>query len=254
MSPPNPAPVIVVGCHKGGIGRTAVAVNLAAMLALSGRQTLLVDLDAKGDATASVGLPRAERGKNLARFCEPWSFLKDTFNVPRPAGLDVWAGGPALDTVTRELTGSANYRHLANGLEQARLRYRAIVIDAPSDLGPLAKNAFAAGDALLLPVSAAAHAEEAVGATVRTAREFHEPYDVFGVIVESRATRDADRDEPEQEVPEGVHLLDSAICYDAETFLHATQAGLPVFEAAPDSRAARSFLELGREVLARIVV
>jgi chromosome partitioning protein len=250
VSAPQPAPVIVVGCHKGGIGRTAVAVNLAAMLALSGRQTLLVDLDSKGDATASVGLPRAERGKSLARFSEPWSFLKDTFNAPRPSGLDVWPGGPALDVVANQLTGSANWRHLARGLEQARLRYRAIVIDAPSDLGPLAKNAFAAGDALLLPVSSSAHAEEAVEATVRAAREFHEPYDVFGVTVETRLVNE----EPtEAEAPKGVQLLDCAICFDAETFLHATQAGLPVFEAAPESRAARSFLELGREVLARIV-
>lgn len=244
--------MIVVGCHKGGIGRTAVAVNLAAMLALSGRQTLLVDLDAKGDATASVGLPRAERGKSLARFSEPWSFLKDTLNVARPGGLDVWPGGPALDVLTHELTGSDNWRHLVSGLEQARLRYRAIVIDAPSDLGPLAKNAFAAGDALLLPVSSSAHAEEAVGATVRAAREFQKSYEVFGVTIESRAAND-DREEEPSEPPSGVLLLDCAICFDAETFLHATQAGLPVFEAAPESRAARSFLELGREVLARIV-
>lgn len=249
--------MIVVGCHKGGIGRTAVAVNLAAMLALSGRQTLLVDLDAKGDATASVGLPRATRGKSLARFSEPWSFLKDTYNAPRPAGLDLWPGGPGLDVVTRELTNApAEWLQLAQGLEQARRRYRAIVIDAPSDLGPLAKCAFAASDVLLLPVADTAHASEAVEATIKAAHAHRPHHDVFGVRIESRAPYEGGAAGEEGEegcCPEGVQLLDCAICYDAETFMRAAQAGLPVFEAAPESRAARCFLELGREVLARVV-
>lgn len=247
--------MIVVGCHKGGIGRTAVAVNLAAMLALSGRQTLLVDLDAKGDATASVGIPRAARGKSLARFREPWSFLKDTYNAPRPAGLDVWAGGPGLDVVTRELTNEpGDWLQLAQGLEQARRRYRAVVIDAPSDLGPLAKCAFAASDVLLVPIADTPHASEAVEATIKAARAHRPHHDVFGVKIESRAPYEESHSEDgEESCPPGVQLLDCAICYDAETFMRAAQSGLPVFEAAPESRAARCFLELGREVLARVV-
>src|SRR5436309_3221354 len=54
------APVLVIAGLKGGVGRTATAVNLAAMLALAKRHTLLIDLDPKGDATAGLGLPRRE--------------------------------------------------------------------------------------------------------------------------------------------------------------------------------------------------
>src|SRR5512142_2135508 len=43
--------VIALGGHKGGIGKSTTAVNLAAGLAGRGKRTLLVDADAQGDAT-----------------------------------------------------------------------------------------------------------------------------------------------------------------------------------------------------------
>jgi chromosome partitioning protein len=42
---------IAVAIHKGGVGRTTTAVNLAAGLAREGLRTLLVDCDAQSDAT-----------------------------------------------------------------------------------------------------------------------------------------------------------------------------------------------------------
>ena len=47
--------------------------------------------------------------------------------------------------------------------------------------------------------------------------------------------------------------LDVSIAYDASTLREATEQGLPVFELAPESRVARSFLELGREVIRRVL-
>ena len=250
MVEPPLAPVIVVGCTKGGIGRTALAVNLAAMLALAGKRTLLVDLDGKGDATASVGLPRSRKGKSLARYSEPWSFLKDTFNAPRPPGLDVWPGGPAIERIQAELAESGDAHHLDRGLEQARRRYRAIVIDAPSDLGPVARTALASGDCLLIPMSPAAHHEEAVNETIRAALAEKERFAVYGVRIESRARMQGDEDQSDEREPvAGFDLLESTICFDPDTFEAAAQQGLPVFEAAPGSLAARCFLELGREMI-----
>ncbi|WP_415648538.1 ParA family protein [Stackebrandtia soli] len=60
------AVVTAVTNQKGGVGKTASAVNLAAALAEAGRRVLLVDLDPQGHGTAALGLPKAPDGANLA--------------------------------------------------------------------------------------------------------------------------------------------------------------------------------------------
>lgn len=44
--------LVLVANEKGGVGKTTIAVNLAAMCALAGKDTLLVDVDRQESATA----------------------------------------------------------------------------------------------------------------------------------------------------------------------------------------------------------
>jgi chromosome partitioning protein len=47
---------VAVVNNKGGVGKTTSAVNLAAGIAAGRRRVLLVDLDAQGSASLSLGL------------------------------------------------------------------------------------------------------------------------------------------------------------------------------------------------------
>ena len=43
--------IVLIGCEKGGTGKTTIAVNLAVMRALAGRDVLLLDTDQQGNAS-----------------------------------------------------------------------------------------------------------------------------------------------------------------------------------------------------------
>ncbi len=60
--------LLLVGSEKGGTGKTTIAINLAAMLAMSGKETLLVDTDRQESATIWSAV-RAEEGHEPTVTC-----------------------------------------------------------------------------------------------------------------------------------------------------------------------------------------
>jgi len=255
------APILVIAGLKGGVGRTATAVNLAAMLALAKKRTLLIDLDPKGDATAGLGLSRAS-GADLQALVDPQRLLEATRPAPRPEGLDVWPGGPTLETIEGLLWARGPEGRdsvLLNALAEARKRYEAIIVDGPPALGPLGRNALAAADAILLPLSGGANATSAVEETVQAARRVrppeHAPPIVAGVRIGLRREEFLLGRAPELPNSEKGDrmLLDCAIAYDARSLAECQARGLPAFDLDPGSRLARSYVELCREVMERLL-
>ncbi|GAC1626676.1 MAG: AAA family ATPase [Nevskia sp.] len=135
---------------KGGVGKTAAAVNLACLAAGKGIATLLWDLDPQGAATwylqgdAARSPDRATwRGDSPIgrRIVEtPYEHLSLIPADLESRHLDVWLR-----------KNDATHESLKNLLKPLAEQYALVVLDCPPSLSHLADNIFAAADRVLVP-------------------------------------------------------------------------------------------------------
>ena len=65
-SRPRDGRVIALANQKGGTGKTTTTVNLGIGLARLGKKVLLIDADAQGSLTLSLGYPKPDEEKGAA--------------------------------------------------------------------------------------------------------------------------------------------------------------------------------------------
>jgi len=138
--------------NKGGVGKTAAAVNLAYLAAQAGLSTLICDLDpqssttfyfrvkpklkrkARGLVTGGKGVDRSIKGTDY----ENLDLLPADFSH---RNLDI-----TFDRLNRRK------RRLDMVLEPLREEYDLIVLDCPPTINIVAENVFNAADCLLVPL------------------------------------------------------------------------------------------------------
>ena len=136
---------------KGGVGKTAAAVNLAYLAAANDVPTLLWDLDPQGAANWYFhGQPQEQRAKNLFQNADAISRLVTPSPYANLALIPADFSYRYLDILLRKVEPprEAMRRLLKPFGEQ----YRLIVLDCPPSLSHLADNIFTAADMVAVPV------------------------------------------------------------------------------------------------------
>jgi cellulose biosynthesis protein BcsQ len=143
---------VAVFSIKGGVGKSATAVNLAHAAATSGgRRTLLWDLDGQGAATYLLKLGPRAGGKARAAVAgdQPLAelVLESEFQ-----NLHVLPADRSLRRLEGDLARSDRVKLLKRHLKALGEAYDRVLIDCPPGLSELADRLFRAVDLVLVPL------------------------------------------------------------------------------------------------------
>jgi chromosome partitioning protein len=248
--------IFVVANQKGGVGKTSIAVNLAASLAHYGKRVLLVDLDPQGNATTGSGVDKGACEKTV------YGVLLGEY----PVAQAVCRCEGAYDVVpsNRELAG-AEVELIAIERREFRLRdalrpfaaaYDFVVIDCPPALNMLTVNGFAAADAVIIPMQCEYYALEGLSDLVGTLRKVKQNLNpaieieaLVRTMYDPRSTLTVQvSDELKRHY--GDKVFDTVIPRNIR-IAEAPSFGKPVLLHDPASKGAAAHLQFARELLAR---
>jgi len=246
--------IIAIANHKGGTAKTTTAVNLAACLAERNRQTLLIDLDPQGSASAWLGV-NGDAGM-YSVLVQGQSFDSQ---IQRSSvdGLAMIPASRLLATAERILAGAQTAELLLNRqMSQGNLAaWQNVVIDTPPALGLLTLNALAAADEVLVPVEAHILALSGVVqilATIRLVQEqFNPKLKLIGFVIcrfDARTRHCAEV--RERLVAKFPRLVLNSIIRENVRLAEAPSFGAPIAVYAPASNGAADYRALASEILA----
>ena len=149
----------VVFNQKGGVGKSTITCNLAAISAQQGKRTLVVDLDPQGNSTQYLlGAAGDEVQSTLADFFDQTLNFKlnpratADFVVATPFdNLYVMPSHPLLEELQGKLESRYKIYKLRDALNELAGDFDCVFIDTPPALNFFTRSALIAADACLIP-------------------------------------------------------------------------------------------------------
>jgi chromosome partitioning protein len=191
----QPARVIAVYSLKGGVGKTTLAVNLAAeMTLLKGKRSLLWDLDPQ--AAASYILGRDDGGK--ARAQAMFERELPVGKLIRPTavdGLDLLPADTSLRGLDSLFSVLGKKRRLAKLIDGIAANYDRIVLDCPPGLTETSKQVIRVADVIVVPLIPSLLSRRALDEVVAYLKDRHKGHapllPVYSMVDRRRALHKA---------------------------------------------------------------
>ncbi|MGV8843049.1 MAG: ParA family protein [Pseudomonas sp.] len=185
----------VVFNQKGGVGKSSIACNLAAVSAAEGYRTLLIDLDAQANSTHYLtGFTGDAIPKGITEFFKQslssgLAAKKSRVDVQetRFANLYVLTASAELADLQPKLEAKHKINKLRKLLDQLDQDYERIYLDTPPALNFYSVSALIAADRVLIPFDCDSFSRQALYGLLAEIEEIKEDHNealqVEGIVV-----------------------------------------------------------------------
>jgi chromosome partitioning protein len=253
----------VVFNQKGGVGKSTITCNLAAISAHRGKRTLVVDLDPQGNSTQYLlGHGTNDQSLTLAGFFDQTLNFKlnpkgtEEFIVASPyEGLHVMPSHPQLEELQSKLESRYKIYKLRDALQELAEDYDEVYIDTPPALNFYTRSALIAADACLIPFDCDEFSRRALYSLLENVEEIKADHNrhlaIEGIVVNQFQPRASLPQKVVQElIEEGLPVLSPYLSASVKIKESHEQAR-PMIHLDARHKLAQEFVELHDTLAAR---
>lgn len=252
---------IAIANHKGGVGKTTSAINLAAALtAYYSKQCLLIDFDPQGDASTGLGIVPGQLGET------PFADI---------LAATTRKSSPSFDDCIVETSLSGLYMipadkriAMLNPNEPWKLKalldhqegqdFNFILIDTPPTIGAMMTNALVAADWTIIPCEYAIFSLNGLADMIDTIEGFspisektgvRNPFKILFTKVDRRKKRSATYAKDETEELEQQQQLFKTVIHNNDSLNQAQANGVSIFNYDTSCDGSKDYYALAAEVI-----
>lgn len=255
--------IIAIANQKGGVGKTTTTSNLGIGLAKQGKKVLLIDADAQGSLTDSLGFTEPDKLEEtlataLGNIINDEDMEADYGILKHKEGIDLMPGNIELSGLEVSLVNvMSRERIMQEYISMVRDYYDYILIDCMPSLGMITINAFACADSILIPVQAAylpvKGLQQLIKTIGRVKRQINPKLEIEGILltmVDSRTNYARDISAMLKEAYGSRVKIFTNIIPISVRAAEISAEGVSIYKHDPKGKVASAYNSLTEEVLA----